>query len=200
MTLHTRRCDQVTPQRWRNGAGFTRELLTWPGAADWQLRISVADIDVDAPFSAFPGMDRWFAVIAGAGVVLHLPDGAHTMADDTAPLHFAGEAAPGCTLIDGPTRDLNLMVRRGSGRATMQRAEAGAEVGAEAGAAFAPRRGLRALFVADAATLQIDGADAQRLQPFTLLWSDAAQGAWRLADEPTPARAWWLGFDAGVKA
>ncbi len=191
MTLHLRRCDQVAPQRWRNGAGFTRELLAWPGGADWQLRISVADIDADAPFSAFPGVDRWFAVIEGAGVVLQLPDGAHTVAGDTAPLHFAGEAAPGCTLIDGPTRDLNLMARRGSGRATMQRTEAGA--------VFAPRHGLRALFVADAATLQIDGTDARRLQPFTLLWSDAAHGAWRLADAPRPPRAWWLGFDMGVK-
>ncbi len=191
MTLHTLRCDQVTPQRWRNGAGFTRELLAWPGAADWQLRISVADIDADAPFSAFPGVDRWFAVIEGAGVVLQLPGGAHTVSGDTAPLHFAGEAAPGCTLIDGPTRDLNLMARRGCGRATMQRAEAGT--------VFAPRGGLRALFVADAATLQIDGADAQQLQPLTLLWSDAAHGAWRLADQPTPPRAWWLGFDTGVK-
>jgi environmental stress-induced protein Ves len=191
MTLHTRRCNQVEPQRWRNGAGFTRELLAWPTASDWQLRISVADIDADAPFSAFPGVDRWFAVLEGAGVVLQLPDGAHTMALETAPLHFAGEAAPDCALIDGPTRDLNLMVRRGSGRATMQRAEAGA--------VFAPRGGLRALFVADAATLQIDGADAQRLPAFTLLWSEAAQGAWRLADQAMPPRAWWLGFDAGVR-
>lgn len=191
MTLHTLRCDQVTPQRWRNGAGFTRELLVWPDAADGQLRISVADIDTDAPFSSFPGVDRWFAVVEGAGVVLQLPDGAHAVAGDAAPLHFAGEAAPGCTLIDGPTRDLNLMVRRGSGRATMQRAESGV--------VFAPRQGLRALFVADTATLQIDGADAQRLAPFTLLWSEAAHGAWRLADEPAPPRAWWLGFDKGVR-
>ncbi len=191
MTLHTRRCEQVEPQRWRNGAGFTRELLAWPTAADWQLRISVADIDADAAFSAFPGVERWFAVLEGAGVVLQLPEGRTVVDGDSAPLRFAGEAAPVCTLVDGPTRDLNLMARRGSGRATMRRAAPGA--------VFAPRSGLRAVFVADAATLQIDGADAQRLEPFTLAWADNATGVWQLADMPT-ARAWWLGFDSGVKA
>ena len=66
MSLHTRRCAQVEPQRWRNGAGFTRELLAWPSAGDWQLRISVADIDADAGFSVFPGVERWFSVVEGA--------------------------------------------------------------------------------------------------------------------------------------
>jgi len=80
------------------------------------------------------------------------------------------------------------MARRGSGRATMQRAEAGD--------VFAPRRGLRALFVADAAILQIDGADALRLAAFSLAWSEAALGVWRLAETPAHLRAWWLGFDA----
>lgn len=188
MTLHVQRCDQVAPQRWRNGAGFTRELLAWPAAGDWQLRISVADIDIDASFSAFPGVERWFAVLEGAGVVLQLPEGRRVVDADSPPLHFAGEAAPGCTLIDGRTRDLNLMARRDGGRSTMQRAEAGE--------LFAPRRGLRALFVTQAATLQIDGADALRLEAFSLAWSEAALGVWRLAETPAPPRAWWLGFDA----
>ncbi|MBK9135554.1 MAG: HutD family protein [Betaproteobacteria bacterium] len=33
------------------------------------------------------------------------------------PIAFAGEAAPGCTLVSGATLDLNLMVRRGAGAA-----------------------------------------------------------------------------------
>jgi len=192
MTLQLQRCDRVAPQRWRNGAGFTRELLAWPSAAEWQLRISVADIDDDAPFSAFPGVERWFAVLVGAGVALQLPEGRRVLDADSPPLHFAGEAAPGCTLIGGPTRDLNLMARRGSGRATMQRAEAGA--------VFAAHQGLRALFVAEAATLQVDGVDALRLEAFSLAWSEAAWGVWRLADAPAPPRAWWLGLDAAHAA
>jgi uncharacterized protein len=99
---------------WRNGGGRTRELLAWPTAAGWQVRVSVAEIETDGPFSPYAGVDRWFAVLEGAGVVLTLPTGDSLMRTGDAPLAFPGEAAPGCRLIDGPTRDLNLMVRRGA--------------------------------------------------------------------------------------
>jgi environmental stress-induced protein Ves len=65
--------DQVAAQAWRNGGGQTRELLAWPNASDWKLRISRADIASDGPFSAFAGVQRWFVVISGKGVVLHMP-------------------------------------------------------------------------------------------------------------------------------
>ena len=188
MTLHTLRCDQVEPQPWRNGGGRTRELLAWPGRDGWQLRISVADIERDGPFSPYPGIERWFAVLEGAGVRLQLPGGARSIDTDSAPLHFRGEDAPGCDLLDGPTRDLNLMVQRGHGRATMQRAEPGVD--------FHPRATLRALFCADAVTLQIDGADARELAPFTLLWSSGgAHGLWRLHSQLERPRAWWMSFE-----
>jgi uncharacterized protein len=99
---------------WRNGGGRTRELLAWPSAAGWQVRVSVAEIEADGPFSPYPGVDRWFAVLEGAGVVLALPTGEITVRAGDAPLAFSGESAPGCRLINGPTRDLNLMLRRGA--------------------------------------------------------------------------------------
>jgi environmental stress-induced protein Ves len=34
------------------------------------VRLSVADIERDGPFSAFAGLIRWFAVLSGAGVLL----------------------------------------------------------------------------------------------------------------------------------
>ena len=67
------RCDAVEPQSWKNGGGLTRELLAWPARDGWALRISVADIRADGPFSAFAGVDRWFAVLEGNGVRLVLP-------------------------------------------------------------------------------------------------------------------------------
>jgi environmental stress-induced protein Ves len=107
---------------WRNGGGRTRELLTWPvGAADWQLRVSVAEIDADGPFSALPGVERCFAVLEGAGVRLALPQGEVRLTPHDEAVSFPGEAAPMCRLIDGPTRDLNLMLRRGCGSASLQR-------------------------------------------------------------------------------
>jgi uncharacterized protein len=112
--MNTVRLDDCPEVPWRNGGGRTRELLAWPSAADWQVRVSVAEVAADGPFSAYPGVDRWFAVIEGAGVVLALPTGERRVRAGDAPLAFPGEAAPGCRLIDGPTRDLNLMLRRGA--------------------------------------------------------------------------------------
>jgi uncharacterized protein len=99
---------------WRNGGGRTRELLVWPSADDWTVRVSVAEVEASGPFSPYPGVQRWFAVLEGAGVRLTLPHGEAVLRVGDAPVHFAGEAAPPCTLVHGPTRDLNLMLRRGA--------------------------------------------------------------------------------------
>lgn len=180
------RSDAVEPQPWRNGGGLTRELLAWPSRDDWAVRISVADIRADGPFSAFPGVDRWFAVLEGAGVMLGLPEGRRCIEAGSPPLAFRGEAAPDCELLDGATRDLNLMIQRGSGHGAMQRALAGED--------FGPHARFRALFAADALMLQIDGTDALRMPPFALAWSDGARGTWRIAAD-APVRAWWIHFE-----
>ena len=96
--------ESVAPRAWRNGGGRTRELLAWPAAGDWCLRISRADIESDGPFSAFPRVERWFAVLSGAGVVLTFADGERELAPGAAPLRFDGAVAPVCRLLDGPTR------------------------------------------------------------------------------------------------
>ncbi len=103
----------ATPAPWKNGGGVTRELLRLPAGSgdDWTLRISVADIAADGPFSAFPGITRWFAVLTGAGVRLAFADRTLDLRQGDAPLRFDGAETPGCTLLDGPTRDLNVMVR-----------------------------------------------------------------------------------------
>jgi len=179
------RCDAVEPQPWRNGGGLTRELLAWPSRDHWALRISVADIRADGPFSAFPGVDRWFAVLEGNGVKLQLPGGSQRVEIDSAPLHFRGEHAPDCTLIDGPTRDLNFMVRRGNGM--MQRAVPGMD--------FCSPAAARALFCADPVTLRVGGHQTHELPPFTLLWSASdAEERWRLLEAAESQRAWWLSF------
>jgi len=181
------RCDRTPPQAWRNGGGLTRELLAWPSHDNWAVRISVADIRADGPFSAYPGVDRWFAVLEGDGVMLALSEGKRWLGTADAPLAFRGEAAPDCELLDGPTRDLNLMLRRDAGRGAMQRARAGE--------GFAPRSRFRALFAAETLMLQIDGADALQLPPFALAWADGgAHGVWRIAAD-APVRAWWIHFE-----
>lgn len=109
------RIDDAVPQQWRNGGGVTRELLAWPRHDGWRVRISVADIRSDGPFSPYPGVLRWFAVVEGAGVELTLDGVARRQARSDAPWSFDGAAAPDCRLIGGPTRDLNLMLRAAQG-------------------------------------------------------------------------------------
>lgn len=104
---------------WRNGGGLTRELLAWPSPQDWRVRISVAQVDHAGPFSAYPGVERWFAVLSGAGVRLSIDGATHELGARSAPLRFDGGAACTCELADGPTTDLNLMLRGVSG--SMQR-------------------------------------------------------------------------------
>lgn len=107
---------QVRPAPWRNGGGNTRELLAWPSSADWQVRISVAEVEGDGPFSSFPGIERWFAVLEGAGVQLEVDGAPHRLTPASAPLRFDGAAPAHCTLLAGATRDLNLMAPPGRAR------------------------------------------------------------------------------------
>lgn len=104
----------VQPQAWKNGGGTTRELLAWPTATDWQVRLSVAEVVADGPFSRFEGVQRCFAVLSGAGVRLVVDGQVHVLTPASDPLAFEGEAATQCRLLGGATQDFNLMVR-GSG-------------------------------------------------------------------------------------
>lgn len=180
--------DSQPAQPWRNGGGRTRELFTWPGGdAPWQLRLSVADIDADGPFSAFDGVDRWFAVLQGAGVELDLPGGRRSLTCDSPPLRFNGRAAPGCRLIDGPTRDFNLMLRHRTGQALMLDARPG-----QPWAAGAPLRGL---FTTAALQLQVDGEAPQAVAAWSLLLATSpAPLPWAITALPPGARALWLAF------
>ena len=208
--LHTVRLQEATAQPWRNGGGVTRELLAWsaPGgrAADetarqggespgseWDLRVSVADITQDGPFSAFPGISRCFAVLEGAGVVLSLNGQDQTLTTASEPLAFDGAEAPGCRLISGPTRDLNLMVRHRAGQAWMQRAEAGVPRPMDAAWAW------QGLYTHGPALLATPGGRFE-LQAGTLAWCDstvvqpreaAAEAPWCLVEG---RQAWWLGL------
>ncbi len=108
---------------WKNGGGLTREVLKVPPDApmfDW--RLSLASIEAPGPFSAFDGYQRTLVLVRGAGVQLDF--GPHGQASLRAPgqvVVFDGAWATSCTLIDGPSTDLNLMVAK-------TRAEADARV------------------------------------------------------------------------
>jgi environmental stress-induced protein Ves len=183
--------NTITPTPWRNGGGCTRELFTRPDAAetlsptvddDWALRISLADIDRDGPFSAFPGVQRWFVVVQGAGVHLSLPEGEVHQTLHSPPLHFDGAAAPGCRLLGGPTRDLNLMVRRGHG---VLRTVTG-------GVDWDERFDERGLFALTAGTWRSGRGESVAVPAFTLLWSGDGSPCRFEPAAPGPC-GWWVG-------
>lgn len=178
----------VAPQPWRNGGGLTRELLAWPmdpAQGPWLARISVADIMRDGDFSVYPGVERWFAVIDGAGVELGFASGTLNLTNCTEPCRFDGEEAPACRLLAGPTRDLNLMSQRASGDSQMQRVQPALawHSGAE----------LRAVFTAGPMVLRVGPRPELMLAAGTLAWDDSGDASpWRALVPIGAPPAWWL--------
>lgn len=101
--------------RWKNGGGWTTELAIEPASADlngdFDWRVSIADIEQDGPFSLFPGVERDLFLLEGAGMILDIDDTEVCLDQPLQGVHFVGEARVDCRLIDGPTRDFNVMVR-----------------------------------------------------------------------------------------
>lgn len=121
MTWNLIRLSEAPASRWRNGGGVTRELAAGPARADWTWRISVADVAADGPFSYFPGVQRWFAVVRGNGVRLAVDGAAREVVADSAPFEFDGAVNVDSWLLAGPTQDLNLMVHRDRATGLMTR-------------------------------------------------------------------------------
>jgi environmental stress-induced protein Ves len=101
--------------RWKNGLGWTTELAIRPtiqGEFDW--RVSIAEVDADCEFSCFPGIDRSLLVLAGEGMALTVGDSpAVELRAGGLPLAFSGDLPAHARLLGGPTRDFNVMTRRG---------------------------------------------------------------------------------------
>ena len=109
------RHSDLAVSRWANGAGATRQVATGPedsGIDSFEWRVSIADVVGECSFSSFPGIDRTILLIEGQAMVLTI-DGARRALDPLAPVRFVGEAEVTCSVPDGPTRDLNIMCRRG---------------------------------------------------------------------------------------
>ena len=173
---------------WRNGGGVTRELLAWPDSKDWALRVSVADIAASGPFSGFPGVDRWFAVLSGGAVQLSTAGTApRELSAVCETLHaFAGDKPTHCTMQGGATRDFNLMVRRDRARIWQQPVRNSPVLATRAQGA--------GLFVTAPVTLQEDGGAALSVPAMALVWCPNPQRSLRrLRVNPADTvRGWWF--------
>jgi environmental stress-induced protein Ves len=130
----------LTPIPWKNGGGITRNLAIEPEDADFDhflWRLSFAEVNAAGRFSTFPGVDRNILVWKGNGLVLRSSNGVlSAITPETEPHAFRGEDEIEATLIDGPTIDFNLMVRRGQCTATVNRYRSEAVVSRGARQAF----------------------------------------------------------------
>lgn len=117
--------NEYRRERWRNQLGWTREIHAQRPAdaapdAPWDWRLSIAEIEQDAEFSAFPGVDRELVLLSGNGLRLRFEDGdIYELHPPHERLRFAGERKLVGELLDGPTHDFNLMWRRDRVRATL---------------------------------------------------------------------------------
>ena len=102
---------------WKNGGGTTTEIAAFPegaGLDTFGWRISMARVEADGPFSAFPGIERTLSVIEGAGITLDFGGGrVEDLSIASEPLPFPGDAPVSAALSRGAITDLNVMTRRG---------------------------------------------------------------------------------------
>jgi environmental stress-induced protein Ves len=111
-----RRYEGYRKMPWRNGRGFTLEIAREPEKGeDFAWRLSLADIDGDGEFSAYPGYRRALVLIAGP--TLHLRfrrHGSRLLDPSRRGARFEGDWQTHCAVPNGRCTDLSLIVRRGA--------------------------------------------------------------------------------------
>lgn len=109
-TLQTIPRDVQRDEPWANGAGTTTVVLREPDDDHWHIRVSVARVEHDGPFSELAGIRRTLVPL-DAAMTLRWPDGRELRAPRFGVLRFDGAPAPTGVLPKGSTRDFNLMLR-----------------------------------------------------------------------------------------
>lgn len=113
--LRQRPASSYLRTRWKNDGGWTTEIAVEPEGADlssgFDWRVSIAEIEKDGAFSQFPGIERDLFLLDGAGMDLRIDDQDLRIDRPLQRVHFDGSSEVDCRLIDGPTRDFNVMVR-----------------------------------------------------------------------------------------
>jgi hypothetical protein len=105
-------CAPALAQRRRQHArtaGLAPTPAPGSGASAWRRSTR------DGPFSAFPASSAGLSCCPARAWRLHAGPRLVHMTRASPPLQFDGAGAPGCLLLDGPTLDLNLMVRHDAG-------------------------------------------------------------------------------------
>ena len=178
----------LSPVPWKNGGGSTTEIAIGPpdaGFEDFDWRVSLATIEKDGAFSAFPGVDRTLALVAGHGMTLEI-DGEPTLVTEAEPVvAFDGSAQVIAKLSRGGSTDFNAMTRSERCYHTFGRRRLSGD------STFVARADVTVLFLAEGDALELRNEqeriglvrfDAVVLEPGSVWKLEAGQGMIYIVD------------------
>lgn len=115
-TMKVRKYETYRAMPWRNGRGSTLEIAREPaGGEEFAWRLSLADIERDADFSAYPGYSRAIVLVAGNSLRLRFErHGRHVLNSARRGTRFEGDWQTHCAVPEGRCTDLSLIVRKGT--------------------------------------------------------------------------------------
>jgi hypothetical protein len=118
---------KTTP--WKNGGGVTQDILLLPEHStqdNFDIRLSLAPIVSEGPFSSFPGIDRHITLLSEERLDLVFAQETRSL-KRLEPFYFDSVQQPVSKLPDGVARVLNVMTRRGRWHAQVMPASGGKE-------------------------------------------------------------------------
>lgn len=115
MPSRTLERESYRPMPWRNGRGSTLEIAREPTAGEeFAWRLSLADIERNSEFSAYPGYSRALVLVAGNNLRLRFRGHGHySLNPAKRGTRFEGDWQTHCAVPKGPCTDLSLIVRKG---------------------------------------------------------------------------------------
>lgn len=118
--MKIQRSDEHVAMPWANGRGTSYEIASDRNeAGEWTWRLAMAPVHEDGPFSRIECVNRFLAVIEGAGMTL-LVDRKKLQCQPFQVVQFRGEAVTEAVLLNGPILDINLMIRRNDATGSMR--------------------------------------------------------------------------------
>lgn len=113
-------------QRWKNGGGITHEIWRWtdPKSGDlgpdaYDLRLSVAEIEGEGPFSPFPGYYRTLIALEDTALELGIAGSESCAMTKHRAFDFPGDVSV-ATHGEGRATDLNVISRLARRRAHVE--------------------------------------------------------------------------------
>jgi uncharacterized protein len=115
MSIHILAQKNYRQKLWKNGRGITSVIALYPpdAEADFDWRVSMADIKESGPFSHFPGIDRVLVLLEGLSLIIQHPNlkSEHKL-NLLQPYHFSGDIET-FAIVQAEGIDFNVMTKRG---------------------------------------------------------------------------------------